>query len=147
MPMSPFVTDSASPHSMPAVTPLPTMQMWTPTQQNYMVDDETELQNIPYLPDEDKKFIKELKKMYNDEVDVGGEYDDYLLDETFMNLVNAMIPYQSGGASSDSDPFPCLGIFKAISKKFPNKGSADDLHERYEYESKRAYFRIVVSER
>lgn len=130
--MFPFVTGSVLTQSIPAVAPLPPMQMWTPTQQNYMVDDETELPNIPYLQTEDKKFIKELKKMYNDAVDVGGEYDEYLLDENFLSLVNAMIPYQNDSTSNNSDPFPCLGIFKAISKQFPNKGTADDLHERYE---------------
>lgn len=139
--------------SLPAVTPLPAMQMWAPTQQNSMVDDETELRNIPYMANEDKKFISELKKLYKD-VDVGGEYDDYLLDGTFMELVNALIPYQKAGNSeevhgsssdtnigatggndadsrNDAKPFPSDDIFLAISKKFPNKGTADELRERY----------------
>lgn len=149
-----MVVDSVITRLLPAVTPLPAVQMWAPTQQNCMVDDETELQNIPYMANADEKFIKELKKLYNNSVDVGGEYDDYLLDGTFMELVNALIPYQNAGTSeevhgsssdtnigatggndadprNDSKPFPCDDIFSAISKRFPDKGTADELRERY----------------
>lgn len=132
------------------------MQMWTPTQQNIMVDDEMKLSNIPYLGDNkidtSKKFLNELRKMYNGYVDCGGEYDHNLLDSKFMELVNAVLPYQEDTDNSDEavgdnaveKPFPCDDIFKAISKQFPDKGNAKELRERYTH---RICFVIFVFER
>lgn len=144
---------SVTRHLLPAVKPLPTMHNWEPTQQHILVDDEKELRNIPYMGDEmiDETFIKELRELYGGWVDVGGEYDDYLNNAAFIELVNALIPLQNdsneitsvstaedigaiGGEEAepknDKNQFPCHDIFKAISKRFPNKGTPDELHER-----------------
>lgn len=154
-----FLVGFATEYLIPAVIPLPPMNSWFPTQQNISVDDELELFNIPYLGedkiDENESFINELTETYGDCIDIGGEYDNYLFDSIFIELVNALIPYQSAESADDDissrstvgeigaiggndvDPkndknlFPCHDIFKAIHEKFHNKGEPDKLRERY----------------
>ncbi|XP_055378897.1 histone-lysine N-methyltransferase E(z) isoform X5 [Condylostylus longicornis] len=151
---------------MYSVTPIPTMYTWAPIQQNFMVEDETVLHNIPYMGDEvldqDGKFIEELIKNYDGKVHAEKDLS-FMDDSIFVELVHALIPYcskEDNGQNSpiktnadtpetlnvekeievkeenilvkaDKLPFPQPIIFHTISSNFPDRGTPEELKEKY----------------
>lgn len=114
------------------VAPMPTMYSWAEIGQNFAAEDETVLRNIPYVPDDDVRFIEELLMNYDYQVH-SDKNQTPISDDDLVEIITALLT----GKSQNSNKVPLITqpdpdlMFAAISSVFCKLGNPEDVKFKY----------------